>query len=131
MINNLGDRVLKERGRREDHILFYNDANVMLTPRIMMIMMRHFQSESIALVDANMKSRKLKKEGISLAEKAYISSEVLLKHHEGLTWGMLQGAFGGCYGLRSTYHTRVPEGFLVDDFYISFKRYGIRRKSHQ
>ena len=120
VINNLGDIVLEERGQREDHVLFYNDANVMLTPAILKIMMRHFKEDSIALVDANMKSRKLRKEGISLAEKAYISSEVLLKHREGLTWGMLQGAFGGCYGLRSTYHTRVPEGFLVDDFYISF-----------
>ena len=120
VINNLGDIVLKERGRREDHILFYNDANVMLTPRILKIMMRHFQVDSIALVDANMKSRKLRKEGISLAEKAYISSGVLLQQREGLTWGMLQCAVAGCYGLRSTYHTTVPERFLWDDFYICF-----------
>lgn len=121
IINKLGIMALEEHGQKSDHILFYNDANVMLTPEIMRTMMRHFNDASIALVDANMKSRRTKREGISLAEKAYISSEVLLKHHEGKAWGMLQGAFGGCYGLRSTFHTLVPDGFLVDDFFITFQ----------
>lgn len=120
VINQLGQIACEERGKVDQHVILYNDANVMLPPLILRKLMRHFNDKRVALVDANMMSRRLKKSGISLAERAYINREVLLKHWEGLAWGTLQGAFGGCYGLRSTYFTIVPSGFLVDDFYISF-----------
>lgn len=120
VINQLGDLAIEEFGKSEGHVFLYNDANVMLKKDTLKKLMRHFNSEKTALVDANMLSRKLQSSGISKAERAYINREVMLKHWEGEAWGTLQGAFGGCYGLRSDFFVKVPDGYLVDDFFISF-----------
>jgi cellulose synthase/poly-beta-1,6-N-acetylglucosamine synthase-like glycosyltransferase len=120
VINRLGHMACEKFGRSDDHILLYNDANVMLEPDLVSKLVTHFTNKKVALVDANMLSRKMRSEGISKAERHYINREVLLKHWEGKVWGLLQGAFGGCYCLRSDHYIKVPEGFLVDDFFISF-----------
>ncbi|MDX1683951.1 MAG: glycosyltransferase [Saprospiraceae bacterium] len=120
VINSLGEMAIERFGQSEDHIFLYNDANVMIPPDLVKRIAANFSDGKLALVDANMMSRNLSKMGISRAERAYINREVLLKHWEGQVWGTLQGAFGGCYGLRSTFFIKVPPNYLVDDFYISF-----------
>lgn len=120
VINQLGQLAIDKFGSNNDHILVYNDANVMIPPDSLEKLVGNFSDKRIALVDANMLSNKLKKSGISLAERDYMNREVMLKHYEGKAWGTLQGAFGGYYGLRSDYFVEVPQGYLVDDFYISF-----------
>ena len=87
-------------------------------------LVRHFNDDSIGLVDTRMMNTGLKKEGISLQEKSYISMEVQLKYHEGQLFGSLIGPFGGCYAIRKHLMSKVPSGFLVDDFFIliSFSR---------
>lgn len=120
VINQLGRLACEEYGHSRDHILVYNDANVMVTPELLKKFVQNFRSDQVALVDANMVNVKLQRVGISMAERAYINREVMLKHAEGRSWGLLQGAFGGCYGLRSDFFIEVPNGYLVDDFYISF-----------
>ena len=120
VINKLGRLACEEFGESRDHILVYNDANVMVTPQLLRKFVDNFRSDLVALVDANMVNIKLQREGISMAERAYINREVMLKNAEGRAYGLLQGAFGGCYGLRSDYFIEVPKGYLVDDFYISF-----------
>ena len=120
VINRLGELACRQFGSGHDHILLYNDANVMMERDLIRRLVSHFSEEGVALVDANMLSRKMRQEGISKAENHYINREVMLKHWEGKVWGLLQGAFGGCYCLRSDHYIKVPEGFLVDDFYISF-----------
>lgn len=121
VINSLGKLACETFGEGQDHILLYNDANVMLTKELLLNLVPNFADERVALVDSNMVNIKLKPSGISMAERTYINREVLLKNWEGKVWGLLQGAFGGCYGLRSDFMVEVPQGYLVDDFYISFR----------
>jgi cellulose synthase/poly-beta-1,6-N-acetylglucosamine synthase-like glycosyltransferase len=61
----------------------------------------------------------MKKEGISVQEKAYISREVRIKHEESLLWGTMMGPFGGCFAIRKSLFKPVPSNFLVDDFYLN------------
>ena len=60
----------------------------------------------------------IKKSGISFQEKTYINWEVKFKHAESKLWGMLMGPFGGCFAIRKSLFTPIPENFLVDDFYV-------------
>jgi cellulose synthase/poly-beta-1,6-N-acetylglucosamine synthase-like glycosyltransferase len=63
----------------------------------------------------------VKKDGISVQEKAYLSREVMIKHRESVLWGAMIGPFGGCYSIRKSLYTPVPSNFLVDDFYINMQ----------
>jgi cellulose synthase/poly-beta-1,6-N-acetylglucosamine synthase-like glycosyltransferase len=62
-----------------------------------------------------------KEKGISKAESTYIRGEVGIKNNEGKVFGMMMGPFGGCYAVRKSFYSPVPENFLVDDFYINMK----------
>lgn len=105
------------------HLLLITDASVMPVPAALRLMARHFRDPAIGLVDAHIVHTGLQAEGISQAENTYISSEVQLKHREGLLWGCMMGPFGGCYALRAAYFREVPPTFLVDDFYITMRMF--------
>jgi hypothetical protein len=60
-------------------------------------------------------------EGISVQESAYISREVKIKNYESRIWGTMMGPFGGCFAIRKELYFKVPQNFLVDDFYINMK----------
>ena len=67
------------------------------------------------------------KENISLAESNYVSLEVNLKHWESRYNRKMVGPFGGCFTLRSSYFSPIPDNFLVDDFFLCmqvFKQQG-------
>ena len=102
-------------------ILIVTDANVIFNRYTIPKLVRHFNDNSIGLVDTRMVNTGLKKEGISIQEKSYISMEVQLKYHEGQLFGSLIGPFGGCYAIRKSLMSKVPKGFLVDDFFICMK----------
>lgn len=123
VINELAGIALDRRGERADHILIITDANVMLTPHTIHHLAKHFRNQHIAIVDAHMIHTGMREAGISRAENTYISSEVQLKHREGVLWGKMIGPFGGCYALRSTFFTEVPPRYLVDDFYIAMRAF--------
>ncbi len=123
VINQLVRMALQERKERADHILVITDANVILTPSTIHHLAKHFLNERIAIVDAHMVHTGMRVEGISRAENTYISSEVKLKHREGILWGSMIGPFGGCYALRSTFFSEVPPRYLVDDFYIAMRAF--------
>ncbi len=99
-------------------ILILTDANVMFDNDTVFELIRYFRDEQIGLVDSRMINTGLKKEGISIQEKSYISREVLIKHREGLLWGSMMGPFGGCYAIKKSLYRSVPLNFLVDDFFI-------------
>jgi hypothetical protein len=42
-----------------------------------------------------------------------------MKYKEGVVWGAMMGAFGGCYAIRKNYFKPTPDTFIVDDFYIT------------
>lgn len=107
--------------RSEGEILILTDANVFFDKNTINEIIKPFSDPKIGLVDTNMINTGLKKEGISIQEKAYISREVWIKHYEGLLWGTMMGPFGGCFAIRKNLYSPVPRNFLVDDFYICMK----------
>lgn len=110
---------LKEKAKGD--ILIITDANVMFDHDTIFELVKYFKDETIGLVDARMINTGLKKEGISVQEKSYISREVFIKQHESQAWGSMMGPFGGCYAIRKSLYHEVPNTFLVDDFFICLK----------
>jgi cellulose synthase/poly-beta-1,6-N-acetylglucosamine synthase-like glycosyltransferase len=60
-------------------ILLITDANVMFEKNTLFETVRFFKDEWVGLVDTHMKNYGLKKNGISIQEKSYISREVFVK----------------------------------------------------
>jgi cellulose synthase/poly-beta-1,6-N-acetylglucosamine synthase-like glycosyltransferase len=102
-------------------ILILTDANVIFDHDTIFELVKNFKDERIGLVDSRMINTGLKKEGISIQEKSYISREVFIKNREGNIWGSMMGPFGGCYAIRKSLYKDVPSNYLVDDFFISMK----------
>ncbi|HOZ30622.1 MAG TPA: glycosyltransferase [Bacteroidales bacterium] len=107
--------------KSEAEILIISDANVLFAENTIRELVKAFSDAKIGLVDTNMKNTGLRKEGISIQEKSYISREVLIKNREGILWGTMMGPFGGCFAIRKGLYSPVPKNFLVDDFYICMK----------
>ncbi|MDQ3141887.1 MAG: glycosyltransferase [Bacteroidota bacterium] len=121
VINDLMVEVFKKRSKSKDHIILFTDANVILDPDTMEQLTKHFTNEQIGLVDSKVLPKNLRVDGISKSENQYLNLEISLKHAEGKLWGTMMGAFGACYAVRSDLVERVPEKFIVDDFYISMR----------
>mgnify|MGYP003951251499 FL=1 len=102
----------------KNEILILTDANIIFSKNTIQSLIRHFKDSQIGLVDSNMVNIGIKKSGISLQEKTYISSEVKFKHAESKLWGMLMGPFGGCFAIKKSLFVPIPENFMVDDFFI-------------
>jgi len=107
--------------KADGDILILSDANVMFDNNTIKEIVKPFIDKKIGLVDTRMTNTGLKKEGISIQEKSYISREVMIKHNEGKLWGTMMGPFGGCFAIRRELYSPVPINFLVDDFYICMK----------
>lgn len=112
IINRLVEKALGE-------VLVLTDANVMLENNTLSELVRYFKEDGIGLVDSRLISTGIRKEGISRQEKFYTGREVSIKHHESVLWGTMMGPFGGCYAIRKSLYTPVPDHFLVDDFFIN------------
>ena len=123
VLNELVGLALQRRPPSSGHVLLITDANVMLSREVIRRLAAHFRRESIAIVDAHMVHTGMTADDISRAENAYIFSEVRLKHREGIVWRKMIGPFGGCYALRSTFFSPIPENFLVDDFYVAMRAF--------
>ena len=102
-------------------VLILTDANVLFTENTINALLKHFSDPKVGLVDSNMKNFGMKKTGISIPEKTYISVEGKLKYAEGKMWGSMMGPFGGCFAMRKNLYTKIPNNFLVDDFFLNMK----------
>lgn len=100
-------------------LLILTDANVLFTENTIETLVNQFTDSKVGLVDSNMKSFGMKSTGISIPEKAYISLEGKLKNAEGKLWGSMMGPFGGCFAIRTSLFTKIPETYLVDDFFLN------------
>lgn len=100
-------------------LIVLTDANVLFTEQTLLQLQAPFVDPQIGLVDTTMKHYGLKNTGISVPESAYIAGEVLIKEAEGKLWGAMMGPFGGCFAFRKRCFEKIPEHFLVDDFYIN------------
>lgn len=111
--------LLREEAMGE--ILILTDAKVLFEKETIFELVRHFKNPDIGLVGANIINARLDKSGISYQEWTFMSREIKLKYYEGRVWGSMIGAYGAAYAIRNEYFTRVPEGYSVDDFYITMK----------
>ena len=102
-------------------ILIFTDAQVFFTPGLIYNLVKHFRNGSIGLVGANIVNKRSDASGISIQEWSFMSREIDLKYKEGLIWGNMMGAYGACYAIRNELFVPVPEGFSVDDFYVTMK----------
>ena len=109
------------RTEAKGEILIFTDAQVMFTSDLIYKLIRHFKNKSIGLVGANIVNKKIDTTGISRQEWTFMSREIRLKYMEGKVWGTMIGAYGACYAIRNELFTPVPEGYSVDDFFITMK----------
>ncbi|MBW8049096.1 MAG: glycosyltransferase [Cytophagales bacterium] len=126
-------------------VMILTDANVFFELHTIYHLVKHYKNQEIAQVGGNIlhktvsldpksEIRKPKLEtrnpkletrnpkshkGISFQEKAYQIRENKMKYQEGIVWGSMIGAFGGCYSILRDYFIPVPRNYLMDDFYIS------------
>lgn len=100
-------------------ILILTDANVFFTKDTLFELVKHYKEPSISLVAGNILNPEITHDGISRQERDYLFLENRVKHREGLLWGAMMGAFGGCYSVRKSFFRPTPENFIVDDFFIT------------
>lgn len=104
-----------------DDVLILTDANVFFTPTTFYELAKHYKNSKMGVVAANVLNLGVKDVGISFQEKWYIQRENSVKYLEGIWGGCMMGAFGAAYALRADLFERVPENFIVDDFYLTLK----------
>ncbi|MBT3301685.1 MAG: glycosyltransferase [Bacteroidetes bacterium] len=102
-----------------NEIFILTDANVIFEEDTIYQLVKHYKNNEISLVGGNIINSRFRKDGISFQEEKYISRENLIKYQEGILWGSMIGAFGGCYSIRPQYYAAVPARFFMDDFYIT------------
>ncbi|NJM17018.1 MAG: glycosyltransferase [Bacteroidales bacterium] len=100
-------------------ILVLTDANVLFTENTIFELVKYFKSPTVGVVGCNIQNTNIKHSGISYQEKTYLSNENIIKYREGLLWGCMIGAFGGCYAIRKSCYRPVPRNYFMDDFYIT------------
>jgi cellulose synthase/poly-beta-1,6-N-acetylglucosamine synthase-like glycosyltransferase len=102
-------------------ILILTDANVMFEKNTIFELIKYFKNNDIGLTDSRMinTQESINKNGISLQESTYISREVRIKQNESSLRGLMMGPFGGCFAIRKELFEKVPDNFLVDDFFIN------------
>ena len=100
-------------------VLVLTDANVFFTPDTLYHLVKHFRNPAIGQVGGNILNPEHRREGISGQEKAYLERENRIKYQEGVVWGSMIGAFGGCFAVRRACYQPAPRAFIVDDFFIS------------
>jgi len=112
IINQLAEKANGE-------ILILTDANVYFTKDTVYKLIKHFKNQEIDIVGGNILNTNIKNDGISFQEKTYLVNENKIKYHEGIIWGSMMGAFGGCYAIRKNKYSPVPKNYFMDDFYIT------------
>lgn len=101
-------------------LFILTDADVMLEPNTVFELAKHFKQANIGLVDSNLQNLN-REAGVGATEGVYMNREASVKHDEGKAWGLTLGPSGGCYAIRAAWFSPVPQGYLVDDFYIALR----------
>ncbi|NJO92982.1 MAG: glycosyltransferase [Chloroflexia bacterium] len=102
-------------------VLVMTDANAIFSKGALSELIKHFRNPKINVVGGRLFNRKSGKGGIAKQEHTYMESEFKVKIAEGKLWGTMMGAYGAFYAIRKESFVKVPENFMVDDFFISLK----------
>lgn len=101
-----------------EHLVF-TDANVFFEPIALKALVYNLIAKDAKMVCGNIHKFSPKNQGISDQEIFYMNFENQLKHHESLNYGFCVGVEGGCYAILKPSFVKVPDGFLMDDFFIT------------
>lgn len=101
-----------------EHLIF-TDANVFFEPTTIKALLYNLIAKNAQLVCGNILKFSPKNQGISDQEIFYMNFENQLKYHESLVYGFCIGVEGGCYAIKKDWFVKVPDGFLMDDFFIT------------
>lgn len=112
IINELIDRTETE------HLIF-TDANVFFEPQTVKALLYNLLVKEANMVCGNIHKFSPKNQGISGQEIFYMNFENQLKYQESLKYGFCVGVEGGCYAILKSNFVKVPDGFLMDDFFIT------------
>lgn len=112
IINELVDLATTE------HLIF-TDANVFFEPITIKALVYNLVAKQVPLVCGNIMKFSPKNQGISGQEIFYMNFENQLKYNESLVYGFCVGVEGGCYAIKKDWFVKVPDGFLMDDFFIT------------
>ena len=112
IINELVDLTTTE------HLVF-TDANVFFEPNTLKALVYNLVAKEAKMVCGNILKFSPKNQGISDQEIFYMNFENQLKYHESLKYGFCVGVEGGCYAILKSSFVKVPDGFLMDDFFIT------------
>ncbi|MDP4208576.1 MAG: glycosyltransferase [Bacteroidota bacterium] len=107
--------------KTKNEILIFSDAKVLFSPQAIFQLTKHFRNGSIGMVGGNIVSHETRQDGISIQENRFMSREISIKHNEGKLWGTVMGAYGACYAIRRNLYSNIPDGFSVDDFYVTLR----------
>lgn len=99
--------------------LIFTDANVFFEPSTIKALVYNLLKKEARMVCGNIKKFSPQNEGISAQEIHYMNFENRLKFHESQVYGFVVGVEGGCYAIRKESFVKVPDGFLMDDFFIT------------
>jgi cellulose synthase/poly-beta-1,6-N-acetylglucosamine synthase-like glycosyltransferase len=100
-----------------EHLIF-TDANVFFEPSTVKALVYNLIAKDAKMVCGNILKFSPKNQGISDQEIFYMNFENQLKYHESLKYGFCVGVEGGCYAIMRSSFVKVPDGFLMDDFFI-------------
>lgn len=112
IINQLVELVKTEQ-------IIFTDANVFFEPQTFKALIYNLIVKNADLVCGNIHKFSPKNQGISEQEISYMNFENQLKHHESLVYNFVVGVEGGCYAIHKKSFVKVPDGFLMDDFFIT------------
>jgi cellulose synthase/poly-beta-1,6-N-acetylglucosamine synthase-like glycosyltransferase len=112
IINELVDLTTTE------HLVF-TDANVFFEPITLKALVYNLIAKDAKMVCGNILKFSPKNKGISDQEIFYMNFENQLKYNESLKYGFCVGVEGGCYAIMKSSFVKVPDGFLMDDFFIT------------
>lgn len=103
----------------DSEYLILTDANVFFEPLTIKALIYNLLVNKAQLVGGNIFKFSPKNKGISGEEIYYMNFENQLKYNESLVYGFCVGVEGGCYGIKKDWFVKVPDGFLMDDFFIT------------
>lgn len=105
----------------ESPITVFSDANVMLNPAALKMMVRHFKDSNVAVVSGEKKVISQKSDGASSSgEGFYWKYESYLKKCDA-NWNTLVGSAGELYAMRTSLYEKIEEGTLIEDFVMTMQ----------
>ncbi len=108
----------KNHFAREGGHWIFTDANVFFTPSLLSSLAAAMKNPEVGVAGARIVNPEVSGKGIAASEKFYLSWDNLIKQAESDLWGCMLAPPGGCFAFRPKLFEPIPDGFLVDDFYL-------------